>query len=505
VAVQVKPRPFDVVVTMALDRTGRESIETSYVLKRIIDAGVRVICYTDGREVRLDAPIDKAMLGLQGFASEDFRYQITKKTAEALLWKFEHGYATGGAPFGYQVIPARDGSGNKELEIVPDHAAIVVRIFTLIAGGKGLRRVLHALNAESVVNPSGKPWSVSNLREIVHRALYHGEAVYGRTSKSYKHGTEEKTRTDASLWHRRPAEHLRIVDESLWQRAQARLQQTRACHARNQDGQLRGKPESGIESPYLLAGFLVCGACGAKLRAVPRPIKKGPRTGATVVTYECWNYRDKGPTVCSMKSRLPVEHIDQAVIYALTHDILTPDLLDKVLQAGFASASQQRGGAEEQRERVLAELSRLDGVLKNLVATIERGEASQAVLGAIRGREAEQRDLRAKLEHLDGLQKAAEDQAWTLEQVREVASTWQDFLGLSPAGAKPYLRRILTEPVVVTKTATGWSYQLQGVLQPVLKGLIDHVEAPAETQAGAGEVHNGEAHNERADRVPGTR
>ncbi len=328
-----------------------------------------------------------------------------------------------------------------------------------------------------------------------------GEAIYGKKSNSYKNGTEEKTRNDANLWHRKTMEHLRIVTEELWGRAQARLNQTRTCHARNQAGQLQSKPESGIESAYLLAGFLVCGTCGAKLGAVSRPIKKGPRAGEAVVTYECWNYRDKGPKVCPMKSRLPVEHIDQAVVYALTHDVLTPELLGKVLQAGFERASQQRGGAEEQRERVLAELSRLDGVLRNLVATIERGEASPTVLGAIRGREAEQRDLRAKLEHLDGLQKAAENQAWTLDQVREIAGTWQDFLGLSPAGARPYLRRILGDNrVVVTKTATGWSYEFKGVLHSVLKGLMDYVEAPAEKQVSAGEVDN-----ERADRVRGTR
>ena len=53
---------------------------------------------------------------------------------------------------------------------------------------------------------------------------------------------------------------------------------------------------------------------------------------------------------------------------------------------------------------------------------------------------------------------------------------------------------------MVTKTDTGWSYEFKGVLHPVLKGLIDYVEAPAKTQAGAGEADNG-----RAERLPGTR
>lgn len=143
------------------------------------------------------------MLGLQGFAAEDFRFQIKNKTTEALLAKFERGYATGGAPLGYKLIPARDGSNNKELAIIPEEASIVERIFTLMADGKGLRRTRTALNDASIVNPRGTPWSLSNLREIIHRDLYRGEAIYGKTVRAYTYGTSEKSRTDASQWHRK--------------------------------------------------------------------------------------------------------------------------------------------------------------------------------------------------------------------------------------------------------------------------------------------------------------
>jgi site-specific DNA recombinase len=464
---------------MALDRTGRESIETSYVLKQITDAGVRVLCYSDGHEIKLDRPIDKAMLGLQGFAAEDFRFQIKNKTTEALLAKFERGYATGGAPLGYKLIPARDGSNNKELAIIPEEASIVECIFTLMADGKGLRRTRTALNDASIVNPRGKPWSLSNLREIIHRDLYRGEAIYGKTVRAYTYGTSEKSRTDASQWHRKTLEHLRIVPEPLWQRAQARLQQTRAAYVRDSAGQLGGKPESGIESTYLLSGFLICGACGGKLRAVHRTGKRF--AGRTVVSYECWNYRDKGPSVCGMKSRLPVDEIDQGVIHALSDGVLTPELLEQVLQFGFEKASQQTGGAAEERERVLRELAKVEGELRKLTDALAAGAAVASVLDAIKARESAKRDLQARLEHLDGISKAAEHQAWTLEQVREIAQNWNGFLHLAPAIGRQYLRRIVTGPVTVHKTATGWSFAFAGFLGALFEGVIEYVYAPEET------------------------
>jgi acetyl-CoA acetyltransferase len=50
-------------------RLGRESIETSYLMKQMLDAGVRVFFYLDDRERTLDKP-DKVLLSLTNFAAE---------------------------------------------------------------------------------------------------------------------------------------------------------------------------------------------------------------------------------------------------------------------------------------------------------------------------------------------------------------------------------------------------------------------------------------------------
>src|SRR5687767_15849620 len=47
----LKPRPsFQVLIMSEESRLGRESIETSYALKQIIDAGVRLFFYLEDRE-----------------------------------------------------------------------------------------------------------------------------------------------------------------------------------------------------------------------------------------------------------------------------------------------------------------------------------------------------------------------------------------------------------------------------------------------------------------------
>jgi DNA invertase Pin-like site-specific DNA recombinase len=61
----LKPRPpFDLLVISEESRLGREAIETSFILKQLVSAGV-LFTFLDDRERTLNSPIEKAMLSLQ--------------------------------------------------------------------------------------------------------------------------------------------------------------------------------------------------------------------------------------------------------------------------------------------------------------------------------------------------------------------------------------------------------------------------------------------------------
>src|SRR3984893_3974334 len=77
----LKPRPpFQVLIMSEESRLGREAIETSYALKQLIDAGVRVFTYLDDRERTLGSALDKVMLSLTNFASEMEREKGRQRT-----------------------------------------------------------------------------------------------------------------------------------------------------------------------------------------------------------------------------------------------------------------------------------------------------------------------------------------------------------------------------------------------------------------------------------------
>jgi DNA invertase Pin-like site-specific DNA recombinase len=98
----LKPRPvFQILVMSEEYRLGRESIETSYALKQIIYAGVKLFFYLEDRERTLESALDKVMLSLPNFASEMERERARQRTYDAMLREAKAGHVTGGKVFGY--------------------------------------------------------------------------------------------------------------------------------------------------------------------------------------------------------------------------------------------------------------------------------------------------------------------------------------------------------------------------------------------------------------------
>jgi DNA invertase Pin-like site-specific DNA recombinase len=131
----LKPRPpFQALLITDRDRIGREQIETSYLLKQLIRAGVQVVeCRgADGRVITLTSPTDKVILAVEDFAAEVERDKARQRTHDALLRRARAGHVPGGIVFGYDNVRV---DGHVERRVNPTEAAVVRQIFEWAASG----------------------------------------------------------------------------------------------------------------------------------------------------------------------------------------------------------------------------------------------------------------------------------------------------------------------------------------------------------------------------------
>jgi DNA invertase Pin-like site-specific DNA recombinase len=88
--------PFQILIVSDLDRLGREQLETGYVLKQIVSAGVRVFSYLDRKEIAVDSPMAAFMMQAQAFGASLEREKAKQRTFDALERKARAGHVTGG-------------------------------------------------------------------------------------------------------------------------------------------------------------------------------------------------------------------------------------------------------------------------------------------------------------------------------------------------------------------------------------------------------------------------
>jgi hypothetical protein len=308
-------------------------------------------------------------------------------------------------------------------------------------------------------------------------------------------GVRRKVAVPEAEWIRVERSELRIVPQPLWDAAQARKAATFAAYPQTADGRLSGPPSrSALASKYLLAGMLRCGVCGGKMVSLRRRSRPG---GKLHLYYACWTSRGRGTTVCNSRRLVPMERLHDMVVTIFQEDILTPARLEQVIRDLARTDEHAPERAAEVRRSLEADLRRVKGRIANLTEAVAAGGEVKSLIAAIKTAEREHQDIRGRLKHADGLQKAAA--AWDVSAYREkvmaLLEDWQGALEAAPQIARQILRKLLISDIIVTpgQDAAGrwFEFEAQGTYRRIVYGVI-----------GFGEVESGRVTFQGARIVP---
>jgi DNA invertase Pin-like site-specific DNA recombinase len=334
----------DLVLAEALDRLSRDQEGTAHIFKRLSFHGVALETLSEGR-------ISELHVGLSATMNQMFLVELGKKTRRGLVAQVKAGRSGGGHCYGY-AIPARG-----ELAIDPDQAAVVRRIFADYDRGLSPRAIAAALNAEGVAGPRGGAWSASTLNGdrrardgLLHQSLYAGERIFNRR-KFRKHpdtGRRSSVLNPEAEWIRMPAPELRLIDEALWARVQAR------------NAALSATPGPYARRPRrLLSGLIRCGACGAAMTLQDR------------LRYVCSGRRERG--TCDNAVYAHARDVEARVLDGLRAQLLSPAAVQAAVRQHHADDMADRQAALGGRARAEAELAEVARRHKRLVMQVEEG------------------------------------------------------------------------------------------------------------------------------------
>ena len=207
-------KKLDLIIVKSLSRFGRDTVETIKQIRRLkqMDIGVYIetgninTLTTNDSVIDLLAAIDQAE---------------SQSRSESIKFGIRHRMMSGKALLNHTRFLGYTKGLDGVLQIVPEEAEIVRKIFNLYAQGNGVRKIKKYLEAHGIKTVSGKAeWSTSTIDRILSNEKYVGQVLMQKTyTPDFLTGKKEKNNGQLAMYLVENA-HEPIIDRETFDRVQ---------------------------------------------------------------------------------------------------------------------------------------------------------------------------------------------------------------------------------------------------------------------------------------------
>lgn len=253
----------------SLSRFARNALEFLEILSILREKGVTV--YFEKENLDTAKSLNDIVVASLAALAEEESISISGN----MRWANTNRYAVGEVPneliYGYRLADSNtlmlSGYKYRNIEVVPEEAKIVQRVFQEVADGKPYISVARSLNAEKITPPLRKSdgsgeakhchkWLGRHIYNIITNERYTGCVKTQKTfvADPLRHAVK---RNKGSLeQHIVPEHHTAIITKELFDRVQAIVEENSLIFGNN---------DTCARRIQTLTGILVCPTCGRKL------------------------------------------------------------------------------------------------------------------------------------------------------------------------------------------------------------------------------------------------
>ena len=281
---------IDVVVVYKIDRLSRSLMDFSKLVEIFDRNGVTFVSVT--QSFNTTTSMGRLTLNILLSFAQFEREVIGERIRDKVAASRKRGIWMGGyVPLGYDVQ-------DRKLVVNDAEAASVRRIFERFVELGSATVLARELRRDGFRNKQGTLIDKGYLYRLLNNRVYRGEAVH--KGKAY------------------PGEHDAIIDDDLWDRAHAILQESPRKRANN----------SRSRTPALLKG-LIFSDTGAAM--TPTSTKKGAKLYRYYVSMDVIRNRETGEETAPM--RLAAGMVEDAVVTEVRRILQTPEVVTQVIAA----------------------------------------------------------------------------------------------------------------------------------------------------------------------------
>src|SRR5687768_15681040 len=226
-------KQFDVLLVDDSSRLSRDNQHFNTLLCLFQFWGIRLISVSDGLDMREEHA--KVAYQFRGIINELYLTDLKKKTHRGQMGQVLRGFAVGSRGYGYTSAPDGESKYDKKgrlradgfkLQVAPEEARVVQRIYRDFIEGQAITKIAKALNEEQVPTKAKLRggWNVSTISRILKDEKYTGRFIWNRTTtvKDPLSGKMKQVDRPKDEWVVQERADIRIISDDEWNAVQAR-------------------------------------------------------------------------------------------------------------------------------------------------------------------------------------------------------------------------------------------------------------------------------------------
>ena len=279
---------IDLIITKSITRFARNTVTLLQAVRELKDMGIEI--YFEEQNIFTLSTEGEVMLTiLASYAQEESR-----SASENQLWRvkrnFEEGKVWGMQIYGYKAVDC-------QLQIIPEEAEVVKRIFAEFLAGKGKDAILRGLNRDGIKPRRAERWQRTSIHNILLNYAYTGNLILQKTFR-------EDFMTKKSIVNngRKPKDHCQethepIISMETYLQVQAEIEKRNA-----------NLPKKAPNMMHLFTSLIRCPYCGVNYRRC-----KG---------YSSWLWRCNTFVVHGKQACSESKQIREDTMVSVTEDVL---------------------------------------------------------------------------------------------------------------------------------------------------------------------------------------
>lgn len=416
-----KQKKIDIILTKSISRFARNTVDCLNYIRVLRELGVAVMFEKENiNTLKADSELLITMMG--AFAQAE-----SESISANVRWGIRQAMREGRVRVSCANLYAYEKGPDGQMQIIPEQAEVVRRIFRLYLSGASLRMIKNVLETEKIPNIYGDmEWCVTTIRYMLKNEKYCGDVLLQKTFRTDCISRKVIHNTGQLPMYLIQDHHEAIIDRKTFQAVQAELARRRAAKSPSKKCAPTGR--SCYASKYALSERLVCGECGTLYRRCT-----WARNGRKRVVWRCVSRLDYGTKYCHNSPSMEEGPLQQAILAAINSAMRDKQELIQEITGAMKLELPPLPGVNMSIVEIENRLDELNQQTRALVAQAAQAENAAAYteqLKIIMDEAAELKEKREKIEELQQQNSQAnlriETAAAVMEQVAAEITQWDE-------------------------------------------------------------------------------